>query len=364
MSSQYVCAERERPMTGRAGRAGLTAVTTFLVLGGTAWLGGRIAEAALAAGHDVTCLARGTSGAPPDGVRLVRADRDEPGAYAAVAGQDWDAVVDVSWQPGQVRSALQALGDRAAHWTYISSCSVYADHATTDLDETAPVLPELAGDRAEREQYGEAKVACERACATAVGDRLLVARPGLIGGYGDRSDRFGYWPGRFALAADVGGPVLVPDVGASATQTIAVGDLAAWLVRAGAARTVGVMNTVGERHAFGDVIRAAREAAGMSAAAGDERVVQVPSGWLREQQVEEYMGPRSLPLWLADPGWAGFSARDGSAARAAGLTHRSLRELAGDSLRWERELGLDRERRAGLSRPEELALLRRWAAAS
>jgi 2'-hydroxyisoflavone reductase len=362
MSSQYVCADGERLVTGRTVGAGLAGVTTFLVLGGTAWLGGEIAEAALAAGHDVTCLARGASGSPPSGVRWVQADRDEPGAYAAVAGQDWDDVVDVSWQPGQVRSAVQALGDRAAHWTYVSSCSVYADHATTGVDESAPVLPALVGEHADRDQYGEAKVACEQACTEAVGDRLLVARPGLIGGYGDRSDRFGYWPGRFALAADDGGPVLVPDADALATQTIDVRDLAAWLVRAGAATTVGVMNAVGERRPFARVLDAAREATALAGVEHDERLTRVPSQWLLQQGVGEYMGPRSLPLWMVDPDWAGFSARDGSRARAAGLTQRPLGELVEGALSWERELGLGRERRAGLSRSEELALLQQWAA--
>jgi nucleoside-diphosphate-sugar epimerase len=338
-------------------------MTTLLVLGGTAWLGAKIARAAMDRGYEVTCLARGSSGAPPSGARWVQADRDQPGAYDELTAQQWDDVVDVSWQPAQVRSALEALGDRARHWTYVSSCSVYADHATVGADESAPVLPALEAEVSDREQYGEAKVACEQACSRAVGDRLLIARPGLIGGYGDRSDRFGYWPGRFDLAARDGGPVLVPDTDLLATQTIDVHDLADWLVRAGAAGTVGVMNAVGERHSFAEVIEHARAVAGFSGPDRDERVVRVPSDWLRDQQVEEYMGPRSLPLWLADPGWAGFSARDGSRARAAGLTHRPLRDLIEDSLRWERELGLDRDRRAGLTRAEELALLERWATA-
>jgi nucleoside-diphosphate-sugar epimerase len=333
------------------------------VLGGTAWLGGEIARAATAAGHEVTCLARGVAGSPPPGVRWVRADRDRPGAYDELTGQDWDDVVDVSWQPGQVRSALHSLAARAGHWTYVSSCSVYADHALVEADESAPLLPASTGEVADREHYGEAKVACEQACTQVVGDRLLVARPGLIGGYGDRSDRFGYWPGRFDLAARDGGPVLVPDTGTLPTQTIDVGDLAAWLVRSGADGTLGVLNAVGERHTFAEVIDAARAVAGFTGGEHDDRLVRVPSAWLREQGVEEYMGQYSVPLWLADPDWAGFSARDGSAARAAGLTHRPLVELMVDSLRWERELGLDRERRAGLTREEELTLLERWAAA-
>jgi nucleoside-diphosphate-sugar epimerase len=305
-------------------------------------------------------LARGVSGSAPDDVRWVRADRAAPRAYDAVAGQDWDDVVDVSWQPGQVRSALRALGPRARHWTYVSSCSVYADHGTPGADESVPLLPALDGDVAGADSYGEAKAACEQACVEQVGDRLLAARCGLIGGYGDRSDRFGYWPARFARAARDGGAVLVPDEPDLPTQTIDVRDLAEWLVRAGEAGTTGAMNTVGAQHSFDEVLQAAREASG---AQGVE-VTTLPSAWLRAQEVEEYMGPRSLPLWIVEPGWEGFSSRNGTKALAAGLTHRPLADLMSASLGWERELGLDRDRRSGLSPAEEHELLRRWAAAS
>ena len=102
-----------------------------LVLGGTVFLSRAVAAAALARGHEVWCVARGASGSVPDGARLVVADRDRPGALDEVRGERFDAVVDVATMSlPWVTDALEALAEKAGHWTFVSTINVYADAAT------------------------------------------------------------------------------------------------------------------------------------------------------------------------------------------------------------------------------------------
>ncbi|HPV80926.1 MAG TPA: NAD-dependent epimerase/dehydratase family protein, partial [Dermatophilaceae bacterium] len=77
----------------------------LLVLGGTAFLGRAIAGYAVAQGHEVTCLARGSAPAPT-GARLVVGDRDRDDTFEALADDAWDAVIDVTRHPGQARRAV------------------------------------------------------------------------------------------------------------------------------------------------------------------------------------------------------------------------------------------------------------------
>lgn len=312
-----------------------------LVLGGTGWLGREIARALLSSGAEVTCLARGESGAVAEGARLVRADRRDPAAYDRVRG-DWDEVIELAYAPDLVEPALEALADAAGHWTLVSTVSVYARNDEPGADESAALV-----EPTDLTRYPDAKVAAERASSARLGDRLLIARPGLIVGPGDPSDRFGYWLARFGRS----GPVLVPTAAGRFVQVIDVADLATWIVQVGLHGTVGTADAVGEPVPMADFFRLAAETAGYEGG-----LVELDDDALLTQGVNYWAGPRSLPLWLpvAD---AGFARRSASAFHRLGGRLTPLEQTVQRVLADELARGVDRDRRSGLTASEERAVI-------
>lgn len=329
---------------------------TILVLGGTAWLGREISRQAVGRGHAVSALARGESGTVADGVTLIRADRSSAGAYEVARSQQWDAVIEVGWQPRMVREALAAMRDRSRYWIYVSSGSVYASHAILGAEESAELLAPTDEDEAGIDLYGEAKVACERAALAAGEENLLIARSGLIGGPGDGSDRAGYWVAR--AARDPLGPMLVPDDPDGRAQVIDVRDLARWLLDSVVEQTSGIFDAVGAPIRLDEWIEASRRIGGHTGP-----VVRAAPDWLLARGVQEFMGEESLPMWIADPDWRGFCARTGSRAIEAGLFHRPVDDTIRDALKWERQLDLGRLRRSGMSTERETGLIAELASA-
>jgi nucleoside-diphosphate-sugar epimerase len=330
----------------------------ILMLGGTAWVGRAVIAEAAGRGHEVTALARGEAGDPPDGATFVRADRDAPHAYDTVAGDDWDAVIDVATHPGHVRGAVAALADRTRHFVYVSTCSVYLPTGELGTDESAPRHPPLAADTmASLEEYGAAKVACEEAVRAAFGEeRSFIARPSLIGGPGDPSQRTTYWPGRFARPSNPEGAVLVPDTPDRPTQVTDVRDLAAFLIDGAERRFRGVANVTGETLTLAEHLLIAQRAVGWSGT-----LVAADEAWLAEREVGYWAGPRSLPLWLPVD-LAALASHDSSRAVALGLRRRPLEQTLRDGAASAAAIPPARERRAGLTDDAERELLVELAA--
>ena len=316
----------------------------LLVLGGTKFLGRAIVEAALAGGHEVSIFTRGQTNPDlfPQAEHLV-GDRD--GDLAALEGGRWDGAIDTSgFLPRIVRASAELLAARAEHYTFVSSVSVYAD-LSTPPDESSPVgtmedetLEEL-GD--EFQYYGPLKALCEAEVERAFPDRALIVRPGLIVGPHDPTDRFTYWPRRL----ERGGELLAPAPADEPVQFIDVRDLGEWIVRMAEQRRTGTFNAVNEGLPWSELL----------AGAG---VTWVDSSFLLEQGVGEWM---ELPLWIADPAFAGHARTDVSRAIEAGLTFRPLAETIRDTAEWDAARGPG-EPAAGLASAREAELLDAWHA--
>ena len=305
----------------------------LLILGGTQFLGRAIAAHACAMDHDVTCAARGVTGKVPDRARFIPVDRDTPDGLAPLAGEAFDAVVDVSRHPGQVRRAVAALKQRVEHWTFVSTVTVYADNRTTGQRAVAaplraPTAPEI--EHSTEETYGSAKVACEQA----IGEGAFIT----------------YWPMRL----DRGGEVLVPGTPNDAVQLIDVRDLAQWIVHAAQTRLTGYFDGIGPSYTRGQFLADCAEALGSSCT-----FTWVDRAFLESHDIKRWSGPRSLPLWLPLPEFAGFNTRDTSPARESGLTLRTISETARDTLFWARTAG---GLVTGLTAEEEKAVLKAWHA--
>jgi 2'-hydroxyisoflavone reductase len=286
-----------------------------LVLGGTRFLGRALVDALLAGGHEPTLFNRGTTNPElfPEAEKL-RGDRG--GDLSALAGREWDAVIDVAaYFPADARRSARALRDSVSTYVFVSSVSVYADQSVPQHEGSA--VHELEpGDENDDgpETYGARKAACERIVEETFGDRALVVRPGLIVGPHDPTGRFTYWPHRVAH----GGEVLAPGRPDDDVQFIDVRDLGAWIVQAAEGRLGGTFNATGETMAFTDLLDECRRATG-----SDACFTWVSSERLLAAGVEEWMG---IPLWIVSPGWEAANRVPVSKAIAAGLTFSPLAE--------------------------------------
>lgn len=328
-----------------------------LVLGGTLFLGRHIAEAALAAGHEVALFNRGITDPDLFGGRAEQIAGDRDGGLAPLDGRRWDAVIDTSgYVPRIVGQSVRLLAERSGMYCYISSISAYASFEEEEQDESAETA-KLEDPLSEDVQahYGALKALCEQEAVNGFGERAMIVRPGLIVGPYDPTDRFTYWPLRFAA----GGDVLIPGKPERPIQWIDARDLAEWIVRMLERKAGGIYNAVTPAYAFtmGDLAAEGLKLANAAKASpvwADER-------FLEANDVGEWM---ELPLWIKEKSrMPGFLTCSGRKAAENGLTFRPLALTLKDTLAWAEARPESRKPKAGMDRKREADLLAEWRTA-
>jgi len=321
-----------------------------LIIGGSKFLGPHLVDTLLARGHSVTLFNRGRSQpSAPKGVSHVAGDREKD--LALVSGR-FDAVIDTcGFVPRIVGLSVAAFEPAVSHYTFVSSISVYADplEGTRGEDERLATTADEAVEEITAETYGPLKALCEAEVVRGMKGRSLVVRPGLIVGPLDPTDRFTYWPHRFAL----GGDVLVPGARDHGISIIDVRDLASFIVRAIEKDVTGTFNVSGDpaTSTMGELVDACVDAAGTPA-----RPVWVDEAFLAENDVQPWS---DLPAWLP-PGSDSLMWASSARAVSQGLTYRPIAQTVAATLEWTRRAGLDRTLKAGLTAQREAQLLARF----
>lgn len=321
----------------------------LLVIGGTVFLGRHIVSLAMAAGHQVTTFNRGTHElAEQAGVEKLRGNRE--GDLSALSGRTFDAVIDTcGYNPDIVRHSSNFLSHAVGTYVFISTISVYGDFSQIGISEEHPTARTQPG---EEGNYGSLKADCERVIAEVAPENSLIVRPGLIVGPYDPTDRFTYWPARFAR----GGQLIVPARLDRLVQFIDVRDLATWVIGIAERQERGIYNATGPdgRVSLGDFFEACDETVGSGR---NCQLVKADDAVLEIAGVAPWTG---LPLWLPATmtRFAGMMRIDRRKAVSAGLACRPMRDTIADTLEWDQARDPSIARLAGLSEEVERALLR------
>jgi nucleoside-diphosphate-sugar epimerase len=341
----------------------------ILIMGGTVFVGRHIAEAAIAAGHDVTLFHRGRTGADlfPSATHLT-GDRNEN--LSALSVGQWDATIDVSaYFPRQVRSLADALGGRGGQYVFISSTSAYRSPVAPGFTEDAPLaeLDDPASEELTDETYGGLKVACERAAIELFGGTgrasgtgsgtggtggTTVVRPTYVIGPHDESYRFTWWVERIAR----GGTVLAPGGAADPIQVIDARDLGSWVVSLVERSVTGIFHAVSPPppYGFGDLLAAIAA----EVAPPRTRLTWVDADFL----VEFGESTETIPLWPGGDGEREINTADPARAAAAGLEPRPIRQSIAEIHAAELATPRNPPAGVGLAREREAELLAAWHA--
>ncbi len=335
----------------------------LLVLGGGGFLGYHVAAEALHLGHRVTTFTR-QGNSELSGVEALKGDRKQD--LSALTDRRWDAVIDTFSDPDAVRKTAQLLSSSVPAYGYVSGISIYHPEGPDVVTEQASLRFEdnaLTDDPLQERSI--LKLACEAALRETFSGSLLVARPGIMVGPRDPTDRFSWWPRRLLQALADGAPVLTPGDPDRPVQYTDARDLAAWLVRSldpdrEGGPLAGTFNAVGpgRDESVGHVLDACLEAAKDVAEkpkGNSPELIWAGEAFLREQLVE--FEEEARPLWFPED-QIPFARVDSSRALTAGLRFRPAYDTALDTLRW--LVAHEHELKAGFDSGTEQQLIKAW----
>jgi nucleoside-diphosphate-sugar epimerase len=197
----------------------------ILIVGGTLFIGRRLAEALVRGGHTITVLHRNPTSRLPSGAEGIVADRNDPDSVRrALAGKRFDAVFDnvYDWERGTTASQVEATARVCAHanlqrYVFMSSVAAYGDGL--DHREEDPLA--AAG---HPEAYVQNKAESERALFRMHRESGLPAvtiRPPFVYGPGNPFYREAFFWDRI----EANRPVIVPDDGSRLMQFVYVDDI-------------------------------------------------------------------------------------------------------------------------------------------
>ncbi len=329
---------------------------TMLILGGTGFIGPHITELALARSWKVTHFNRGKR--DPDGVENVETlNGDRKGQLDSLKGRKWDVVVDnTGYIPKYTRMSADLLAPNTGYCLYISSISAYASfEKPNDIGSPTGVLENKDQEEITNETYGPMKALCEQYVRDSYGARSSVVRPGYIVGPLDPTDRFTYWPVRFAK----GGDMAVPGTPADPIQIVDVRDLAAFMMGLVERRVDGTFNAVTPPGAItmGNLMDTSRKVTG-----ADTKLTWIDEDFLASQMKPEEM---NFAPWGPMHGEeAGGSLTGMKASADQGLKARSLEETVRDTLAWHETRPAERKAtlRSGFTPEKEAEILAAWRA--
>ncbi len=196
-----------------------------LFIGGTGQISLPCVQQAVAAGHDVSVLNRGSAnGKLPGGARQISGDFRDDVSYAAAARGHYDVVCQfIVFEPQDAQRDVALFAGKTGQYIFISSASAYQKPATRfPITEDVPLDNPFW-------QYSQMKAACETVLMGQDGLPVTIVRPSHT-----VRTRFptAFSEGDTLLARLIEGkPVIVPGDGTSLWTLTRAEDFAAPFVR-------------------------------------------------------------------------------------------------------------------------------------